>query len=157
MARVFTPFLIACCYLLTSCAGYQSYTEGQQLMTAGDSVGALTKLEAAVKAAPNNLEYRQTYEQDKALVVARWVAEGDVLRASRELDKAEADYRKALRYDPANQGAQTGLALIDQTRKNLAAVRAARADMEAGSLDEAEKVLKRWSRSSPIFPAHATC
>ena len=152
MARLFNPFLVACCFLLSSCAGYQSYSEGQQLMTAGDTVGALAKLEAAVKAAPNNLEYRQTYEQDKRLAVARWVAEGDVLRASRDLDKAETAYRKALRYDPADRGAQTGVALIDQTRKNLAAVRGARADMDAGSLDQAEKVLKAVVAEQPDLP-----
>jgi general secretion pathway protein D len=112
------------------------------MMAAGDSVGALAKLEEAVKAAPHNFEYRQTYEQDKALVVARWVGEGDLFRGSGELDKAEADYRRALKYDPANKPAQTGLGLIEQRRKDLAAIRVARADVDAGSLERAETVLK---------------
>ena len=153
MARLSRLMFIACCCLLPSCAGYQSYTEGKDLMTAGDSAGALTKLERAVKAAPNNLEYRQTYEQDKALVVARLVAEGDVFRASGELDKAEAVYRRALRYDPANQPAQTGLASIEQRRNNLAAVRVARADIAAGSLDRAESTLKTVVAQEPDLVA----
>ena len=112
------------------------------MMAAGNSVGALAKLEAAVKAAPNNFEYRQTYEQDKSLAVERWVAEGDLFRGSGELDKAEADYRRALRYDPVNKAAQTGITLIEQRRKNLAAIQIARADVDAGSLDRAEQTLK---------------
>lgn len=141
--------VLICSCLLVSCAGYRSYTQGKELMTAGDSAGALAKLEEAVKAAPNNLEYRQTYEQDKALVVARLVADGDMLRGSGDLDKAEADYRRALRYEPANQAAQAGLTRIEQRRKNLAAVRTARADFEAGSLDKAETVLKAVLAQEP--------
>ena len=119
------------------------------MMAAGNSVGALAKLEAAVKAAPNNFEYRQTYEQDKALAVERWVAEGDLFRGSGELDKAEADYRRALRYDPVNKGAQTGITLIEQRRKNLAAIQVARAEVDAGSLDRAEQTLKAVLAQDP--------
>jgi general secretion pathway protein D len=148
MARLSALLAIVSCCLLVSC-GWRSYTQGREMMAAGDSVGALAKLEAAVKAAPNNFEYRQTYEQDKALVVARWVAEGDLFRGSGELDKAEVDYQRALRYDPANKPAQTGLALIDQRRKNLAAIRVARADVDAGELDRAEPVLKAVLAQNP--------
>jgi len=119
------------------------------MMAAGNSVGALAKLEAAVKAAPNNFEYRQTYEQDKALAVERWVAEGDLFRGSGELDKAEADYRRALRYDPVNKAAQTGITLIEQRRKNLAAIQVARAEVDAGSLDRAEQTLKAVLAQDP--------
>ena len=118
-------------------------------MAAGDRIGALAKLEEAVKAAPNNFEYRQTYEQDKALVVQGWVAEGDLFRGSGDLDKAEVDYRKALRYAPANKDALAGLALIAQRRKNVAAIGAARADIEAGSFDQAEKTLKAVVAQEP--------
>jgi len=140
--------LLSCC-LLVSCAGWRAYTQGREMMAAGDSVGALTKLEQAVKAAPKNFEYRQTYEQDKALVVARWVSEGDLFRGSGELDKAEADYLRALRYDPANKAAQAGMASIEQRRKNLVAIQDARADVDAGSLDQAEQTLKAVLAQDP--------
>jgi general secretion pathway protein D len=149
MSRLSPLLAIACCLLLTSCTGWLAYNQGREKMAAGDSVGALAKLEQAVKQAPNNFEYRQTYEQDKALVVQRWVAEGDLFRGSGELDKAEADYLRALRYDPANKGAQAGMALIEQRRKNVAAIQAARADVEAGSLDRAEQTLKTVIAQDP--------
>jgi len=142
-------FLLVCCVLMGSCAGWRSYTEGREMMAQGDSVGALAKLEQAVKAAPNNYEYRQTYEQDKALAVERWVGEGDVFRTSGDLDKAEAVYRRALRYDPANKTAQAGLVAIDQTRKNLAIIRGARAAIDAGELDQAEQTLKAVIAQDP--------
>ena len=149
MSRLSPLLAIVCCCLLASCAGWRSYTQGREMMAAGNSVGALAKLEAAVKAAPNNFEYRQTYEQDKALAVERWVAEGDLFRGSGELDKAEADYRRALRYDPVNKGAQTGITLIEQRRKNLAAIQVARAEVDAGSLDRAEQTLKAVLAQDP--------
>ncbi len=149
MSRLSPLLALVCCCLLTSCAGWRSYTQGREMMAAGDSVGALAKLEEAVKAAPKNFEYRQTYEQDKALVVARWVSEGDLFRGSGELDKAEADYLRALRYDPANKAAQAGMASIEQRRKNLAAIQDARADLDAGSLDRAEQTLKAVLAQDP--------
>ena len=148
MARLSQLLLIVFCCLLASC-GYRSYTQGKSLMTEGDSAAGLAKLEEAVKAAPNNFEYRQAYEQAKRLMVARLVGEGELFRASGELDKAEADYRRALGYDPANQPAKTGLSLIAQRRKNLAAVSAARAEMDAGSLDHAETVLRTVVAQDP--------
>ncbi len=149
MSRVSPLLVLVCCCLLASCAGWRSYTQGREMMAAGDSVGALAKLEQAVKAAPKNFEYRQTYEQDKALVVARWVAEGDLFRGSGELDKAEADYLRALRYDPANKAAQAGMASIERRRKNLAAIQDARADVDTGSLDRAEQILKAVLAQDP--------
>ncbi len=149
MQRFALPLAVLSCCLLVSCAGWRSYTEGRDKMAAGDTVGALAKLEEAVKAAPNNFEYRQTYEQDKALAVERWVAEGDLFRGSGALDKAEADYRRALRYAPANKDAQAGLALIEQRRKNVAAIGVARADIDAGSIDKAERSLKAVLAQDP--------
>ena len=149
MSRSSTLLALISCCLLVSCAGWRPYTQGREMMAAGDTIGALAKLEQAVKAAPNNFEYRQTYEQDKRLAVERWVSEGDMFRGSGELDKAEADYRLALRYDPGNKAAQTGMALIGQRRKNLVAIQGARAEMEAGSLDRAEQTLKAVLAQDP--------
>jgi general secretion pathway protein D len=149
MHRLAPLLTVLSCCLLASCAGWLAYEQGREKMAAGDRVGALAKLEEAVKAAPNNFEYRQTYEQDKALVVEGWVAEGDLFRGSGELDKAEVDYRKALRYAPANKDALAGLALIERRRKNIAAISTARAEIDAGSLDQAEKTLKAVIAQDP--------
>jgi general secretion pathway protein D len=143
MARTTSSLLLAAAScLLASCAGWLDYTKGREMMAAGDTTGALAKLEAALKAAPDNFEYRQTYEQDKRLAVERWVSEGDLFRGSGDIDKAETDYRRALRYDPNNKEAQAGLGLIEQRRQNLVAIKAARRDIELGALDQAERSLK---------------
>ncbi|HXX12814.1 MAG TPA: secretin N-terminal domain-containing protein [Burkholderiales bacterium] len=148
MTRATSSLLIACC-LLSACAGWRAYTDGREKMAAGDSEGALAKLEEAVKAAPNNFEYRQTYEEDKGQAVARWVSQGDLYRGSGDLDRAETDYRKALRYDPANKAAQVGLGEIAQRRKNLEAIKLAQKDIDAGALDQAEQTLKRVIEQDP--------
>jgi general secretion pathway protein D len=150
MTRTTSALLLAmACCLLASCAGWREYTEGREKMAAGDSEGALAKLEQAVKAAPNNFEYRQTYEEDKGQVVARWVSQGDLYRGSNDLDRAETDYRKALRYDPANKKALAGLTEIEQKRKNVDAIKAAQRDIDTGALDQAAKTLKQVLEQDP--------
>jgi len=150
MTRIASSLLLAlACCLLASCAGWRAYTEGREKMAAGDSEGALAKLEEAVKAAPNNFEYRQTYEEDKGQVVARWVSQGDLYRGSGDLDRAETDYRKALRYDPSNKKALAGLSEIEQKRKNVEAIKAAQREIDTGALDQAEKTLKQVLEQDP--------
>ncbi len=111
-------------------------------MYAGDAPGSLAKLEEAVKAAPNNRTYRETYEREKKEYVERLVGEGDIFRSSGELDRAEASYLKVLKYSPKNEPAQKGLAWIEQRRKLLALVRSAQADFDAGLLDKAETAVR---------------
>jgi general secretion pathway protein D len=135
-------WLAALCLLLASCASYQAYEEGRKLMMEGDVDRGLAKFEEAAKAAPNNTEYRRTYERERALVVNKYTSEGDVLRGSLQLGAAEAAYRKALALDPDNARAQSGLVAIQATRKQAAVVAQMRAKVDAGELDEAEQTLR---------------
>src|SRR5262245_49338157 len=137
-----TVFLILACVLLGSCAGYRSYEEGRKNMIEGNSLVGLANLEEAVKASPKNATYRQAYEREKHLFVARMVAEGDMLRVSGDLNKAEVDYRQALRFEPANERSKTGLALIEQKRKNIQITREARVQIDDNELDKAEAALR---------------
>lgn len=137
---------LACCaayLLLVSCAGYQSYEEGRQLVIEGNSTAALFKLEQAVKEAPNNANYRQEYLRVKALVVGRLVSEGDLYRTSSDLDRAEDSYRKADAIEPGNAGAKRGFAALVQLREERINIGVARAKLEAGELDAAEAIVRK--------------
>jgi len=133
---------LAACALLSSCAGYWAYDEGRRLMFQGDGAGALAKFEQAVKASPDNRTYRDVYERERKEYVERLVGEGDMFRNSGELDRGEAAYLKAQKYAPNNDRVRTGLAWIQQRREDLAAVRSAQGDFDAGRLDEAEKTVR---------------
>jgi general secretion pathway protein D len=111
-------------------------------MFQGDSAASLVKFEEAVKASPNNRLYRDTYERERREYVERLSGEGDMFRNSGELDRAEAAYLKAQKYDRNNERIKTGLGWIQQRRENLAAVRAAQVDFDAGRLDQAEKAVR---------------
>jgi len=133
---------LAACALLSSCAGYWAYDEGRRLMFQGDGAGALAKFEQAVKASPDNRTYRDVYERERKEYVERLVGEGDMFRNSGELDRGEAAYLKAQKYAPNNDRVRAGLAWIQQRREDLAAVRSAQGDFDAGRLDEAEKTVR---------------
>jgi general secretion pathway protein D len=134
--------LLVACALLSSCAGYWAYDEGRRLMFQGDGAGALAKFEQAVKASPDNRTYRDVYERERKEYVERLVGEGDMFRNSGELDRGEAAYLKAQKYAPNNDRVRAGLAWIQQRREDLAAVRSAQGDFDAGRLDEAEKTVR---------------
>jgi general secretion pathway protein D len=147
MIRVW--LLAAACLLLAACAGSTSYEESRQLMMAGDPELALKKLEDAMRANPSNAQYRQTYERERALVVARYVSEGDLLRGSQQYAGAELAYQRALKLDPDSTRAKAGMAAIETARKQSEIVIKARADAAAGKLDEAETALRALLEQSP--------
>jgi len=140
MTRVL--MLAATCVLLAACAGFSAYEQGRQLMMSGDVERGLAKLKEAAEAAPKNYDYQQTYERDRAFVVAKYVSEGDMARDSLQFTAAEALYRKALRWEPANPAALAGMASLATVRKESEMVAQARKDMEAGDLAAAERKLR---------------
>jgi general secretion pathway protein D len=141
--------LAAACLLLAACAGSMSYEESRRLMMEGDPERALVKLEEAMRANPGNAQYRQTYERERASVVARYVSEGDLLRGSQQSAGAELAYQRALKLDPDSARAKAGLAAIDTARKQNEIVAQARADVAEGKLDEAETALRALLEQSP--------
>ncbi|HEU5284818.1 MAG TPA: secretin N-terminal domain-containing protein [Burkholderiales bacterium] len=141
--------LAAVCLLLAACAGSMSYEESRQLMMQGDPELALKKLEDAMRANPGNAQYRQTYERERAVVVARYVSEGDLLRGSQQYPGAELAYQRALKLDPDSARAKAGMAAIDTARKQNEIVAKARADVASGKLDEAETALRALLEQSP--------
>ena len=141
--------LAAVCLLLAACAGSMSYEESRQLMMQGDPELALKKLEDAMRANPGNAQYRQTYERERAIVVARYVSEGDLLRGSQQYPGAELAYQRALKLDPDSARAKAGMAAIDTARKQNEIVAKARADVASGKLDEAETALRALLEQSP--------
>jgi len=137
------------CALLSGCTGYTAYEQARRMMMHGDTDAALAKLQEAMRQAPNNAAYRAEYEQERAVLVSKYLSDGDMNRGSGRLDQAELLYRKALKLDPGNARAVAGLKVIGQLREIQATVREARVDIEAGKLAEAEVKLKRALAQEP--------
>jgi general secretion pathway protein D len=136
------------CAALAAC-GTVAYDEGRQAMMQGDVETGLAKLEEAMKANPGNPRFRQEYESQRKVVVARYVAEGDVLRGGLVYDKAAESYGKALRFDPENARAKAGMAQIEIARGQGEVIAQARQDIDAGRLEEADEALRKVLARSP--------
>jgi len=142
--------LAALCALLGACAsGALPYHEGRELLLQGQHEAGLAKLQQAVRASPGNVKYRETYEKEKALVVQRYLAEGDLLRSSRELAAAQVAYQRALKLAPDDPRAQAGLVAIDVANNRKAIVERAKSDFEAGKLEQAEATLRLLLKQDP--------
>jgi general secretion pathway protein D len=148
MIRLWT--LAALCSLIAACAaGSLSYYEGRDLLLKGQTEEGLAKLQQAVKEAPNNANYRETYEKEKAIVVQRYLSEGDLLRSSGELAAAQVAYQRALKLAPDDPRAQAGIVAIDVINNRKAIVERAKSDLEAGKLDQAEATLRQLLKQDP--------
>jgi general secretion pathway protein D len=130
--------VLAACVAFAGCAGFSAYEEGRRLMMAGDVEGGLA-----------NYNYQQTYARDRAFVVSKYIADGDMARGSLELENAESLYRKALRWEPDNPAALAGIASLDAVRKSAEVVAQVRKDLDAGDLDAAERKLRTVLEKDP--------
>jgi len=139
----------ALCAILAACAGYIPYEDARRMMMHGDTEAALAKLQEAMRQAPNNAAYRAEYERERAILVSKYLSEGDTNRGAGRLDQAELLYRKALRLDPGNARAEDGLKVVNQSRQIQITVRQAKADVQAGQLAEAEVKLKQALAEEP--------
>jgi general secretion pathway protein D len=137
------------CVGLTACAGHGSYKQSQQDLTAGNPEESLANLERAMKANPDNKEYREDYERQRTALVSRYIAEADVQRASLAFDAAAAKYQQALKLDPENKRAKAALETIEAAKADQQIIAKAREDIAAGRLDEAEKALRGVLSKNP--------
>jgi general secretion pathway protein D len=149
LARSILP---VACALLVSCAGYRAYEQGRDAMVEGDSERSLAKLEEAVKASPNNYLYRDQYERQKVVVIGQLLSNGDLLRSSGDLAKAQVNYQKVLKLDPDNERAKKSMALVQMAAQNLADVASAKMDVDADELDKADAKLHEVLKRDPDNP-----
>jgi general secretion pathway protein D len=127
-------FFAALFLLLAACAANDTFHDGQRLMTAGDLEGGLARMEEAYKASPNDVEIRDHFLRSRALVVQRYLAQGETARAAGAWDQADVAFKQAQRWDPDNARAKAGLEGLEK-------------DMAAQStLADAEKALKSGDR-----------
>ena len=131
------------------CAGQEQLKEGQQMIEAGNEEQGLERLEAALKANPNDTEIRNYYQRHKAVAVQRYLQAGDNYRAAGQIDGAEAAYQKAQRLDPANNNAQAGLDAVARERASQGAVREAQEALKRGDTDAAHRMAQEVLKDNP--------
>jgi len=140
-----TLIAIAAALMLSGCAGFQAFHEGQAELAKGNDEQGLVKLKQAMDAEPANIEYRQTYFGRRDLLVGNLVRRADIELQRENFAAAREAYERAARMDPSNARAASGAdrvaAAVGQgTALDAASARAAQGDLQ-GALSAVREVL----------------
>jgi len=102
---------------LAGCAAQASFREGNTLLSKGQTLDGMAKLEEASRLAPDSVEYRMAYLQSRDRYAQRLVDRADAARVQGRYDEAEHGYRQALLIKGQQDRAQSGLRLVEQERR----------------------------------------
>jgi general secretion pathway protein D len=146
MKRLLLAALLA---VLAACAANDALHDGQRLMTAGDVEGGLARMEQAYKASPNDIEIRDHYLASRALVVQRYLTQGENARAAGAYDQADVAFKQALRWEPDNARATAGLDGIGKDKAAQSALNEADQALKSGDRRTAREKAEQVLASSP--------
>lgn len=144
---------IAMTIVLVGCAaGMQAYREGNTLLAEGKSEEGLVKLEEAVKLEPKNAEYRIALASRRALIINRFISEGDSARRDGRLTDAEKYYRQVQAIDVENVMTRQGLEALVKERRHREVLAEAEVLFKRGTpvdLDDALEKLRPVLSENP--------
>lgn len=134
---------------LTSCAGYQTYREGQTAIAEGRLVDGLDKIKQASELAPGNSDYRRAYLTQRDAIVNSLIRQAELSVANNNFDQAKNTYNQVLLMQVDNTRARAGLNNVEAAQRHAKLLDAAVAMAEGGDLDAAiVKVRQILSESS---------
>ncbi|MBV9189064.1 MAG: secretin and TonB N-terminal domain-containing protein [Betaproteobacteria bacterium] len=135
--------------VVAACATDEEFKKARIEVQAGNEEQGLARLEQEIKAHPDDVELRNYYQRHKEVAVQRYLALGDNARAAGALDRAQASYERALRFDPQNRNAQVGLQLVRRDRESATMLVDAMQAMKAGNTADAQIKLKQIVSENP--------
>jgi general secretion pathway protein D len=123
--------------MLSGCAGYLAYREGQSDLAEGKVERGLTKLKEAAEQSPRNVEFRQTYFNEREAAVNTLVRRAELASDAGDFEAARAAYAQILMIDPANARASAGTTRVDAAQRQWNALETALALSRKGDLEGA--------------------
>jgi general secretion pathway protein D len=142
--------LIAFSLMVFGCAQNQGFIDARKEFESGDVEAGLAKIEAAHKADPKDVEIKNYLERQRAVVVQRYLANGDNARAAGALEQAESAYKSAQRFDPDNARAKAGLDMVAKDRRSVAVLREAENALRVGDTELA------YQKAQEVLAEHPT-
>jgi len=134
---------LAVAALLLACATEPTYvSESRRLIAEGRGEEALALLDKASREDPGDHAARSEYFRQRALLVAQWLSQAEVLRQDGQFGLAEVRYQRVLKYDAANPRARAGLAQLEADKRNRAVVAMAEKLVKAEKYLEAQDLLR---------------
>ncbi len=140
---IFIPFS------LSGCAGEKPYKEGIELINQGQLTPGLSKLQQAVKEAPDNLQYRLALMNQNTAAANSFLSLADASLANGNMGEAAAQYQQVLTLDQKNDRAKTGLLQISRGQAHVQLMSDALKNFEAAEYDNAEDKVKRVLLENP--------
>lgn len=134
--------------LLAGCAN-AVHREGMELLQQGRYEEAMAKLGEAARQEPNDMEIRKDFIRAREEAGNRLIAAGNAARAAEQYDRAEEAYKQALRADPGNGRAKTGLDAVASARRHAGIVAQAQALLKNGDAEGASARLKEVFMENP--------
>ncbi len=147
MALLFMVVTLAACT-----TGRMLHEEGLALIDEGKTAEGLAKLEAAVKADPDNISFRTSLARHREQAINKMLAVGNNARIAGHPDAAQAAYKWVLGIDPGNARAQEGLANLEMDKRHHAIIAQARELMKKGDLSAAREALDPVLEENPEQP-----
>lgn len=148
--------VLAMCLILAACASTGTLDEAKRMIDSGQFEDALAHIARASAQDPTNPELRAALASQRELVVARLLAEADVMRVGGALAQAEALYRRVLALQPGNTRAAAGTARIEADLRADKAVAVAEAALAKNDLAGAEASTARALAEVPEHRAART-
>src|SRR4029077_16275777 len=102
----------------------------------------ITELEKAVKAEPDNPEYRVQLARQREVQTSALLAQADQAMAASDFDIAASLYQRVLKVHPENRRARSALEAIDGDRKHKDLIGEAKALFAKGKTEEAKAKIK---------------
>ncbi len=134
--------------LLAGCANQQAFVLGQQRMAEKDWMGAISALEQASRAAPDNAQAQYLLRNARGKAVDQLLADA-ALQMKVSPEKATETYRQILLIDPFNSRAVEQLRTIERNRYRQDLYQEATQALRAGRSQEARAKLRRLLVEDP--------
>ena len=135
--------------VLTACATDQAVVTGKQMIEQGRVEEGLQQMDAAVKASPNNIEYRVAYLRERDKYLTQLLTQGDKQRLLGKSEDAEPFYRRVLTLDAGNARALAGLTSAQTEARHRRMIAEAKELSDAGDLDGAQVKLRLVLAENP--------
>jgi general secretion pathway protein D len=141
--------LLTLALMTSGCAGWQAYREGRERLVAGDIVGGMTKLDEAVRAAPDNLEYRRAQTTWRERLASDYAARAQAALSVEAFDEADNAYRLWLLFEPGSERALAGQRRAQMIRRHAAMRTVAQQRVAEGDTTAADAILQEVLRENP--------
>lgn len=146
-------FRIAALFLvLAGCASDAMHREGLGLLEQGQMEAGLTALEKAVQESPRNAVFRKDFYVHKTAYIEQLLARGDAERKAGKFAIAEENFTKVLLLEPHNVRARANLDALVRDRRHDETVNQARAALNGGDVDQAQRLLRPVLLENADFP-----